>query len=131
MNASALIEVWREAYCSCYPDDFLSGFTMKQKGQLGRILKVVPSGRAGEVIDWTIRHWLEFVETVKTEKGFKTVPLKPALWFLEPNLAVAVNLVTQSASSVQPKAEPPKKVVIIKKSKPDKKDIAGLSDILD
>jgi hypothetical protein len=103
---------------------------LKQKGRLSHILKAIPDGQAIKVIDWTIRNWLEFVEAVKTEKGFKTVPAKPTLSFLQSNLAIAVNHATHVASSVQPQAEIVK-TVIIKKSKPVKKDIAGLSDILD
>ncbi len=131
VTVSTLIDVWQEAHSQCYPGTFGGAFTLKQKGQLAYMLKIIPKDRTVAVIDWTVRNWLAFIEVVKIEKGYKTVPAKPTLSFLQSNLAIAINHATHDASDTQPAEAVKPTIVIIKKSKPVKKDIAGWSDILD
>ena len=136
LTSHTIMSAWREAYAKCYPDEFQTPWTGKQYGQVNHLIKILPPAKVEPVavVVNSIEHWINFVIAVSNEMGYstKSLPRRPTLDFLLPNIAVAVNFMAQAAPPGGPStSNKPKPFVIVKKSKPAKTDIAGLSDILD
>jgi hypothetical protein len=65
-------------------------FTAKQRGQLKQFAKRCPEGKSAAVLEFTLRHWSTFIETVKAHAGLFKAPASPHVGFLLKYVGVAV-----------------------------------------
>lgn len=122
-SVSALEMKWKDTVSEVY-SCFVPQLTQKQLGQLKHFRDKCPAGRAEAVLEWAIRHWIEFVKAVETKVGLKTTPAEPRLDFLLLHAGIAINMGTVPKKPATVKQEAPvaqvpsKKVQLISQTQP-------------
>ena len=100
-----------------------------------KLLNRIPAGRGVDLIHLIVGNWIDFVDTVKTEKGwFKILPTYPTLGFLLINLETALDMMTKTSNPEELTPTQKKFLNPIKYSKKPqgpKPDIATWEDIID
>ena len=89
--AASLAERWRDVYLEVH-GGYVVPLTLKQKGQLKHFGKVCPPGKAADIVEYALRHWLIFTEAAESDAGAYNTPAKPSIDFLVKYVAVAVQI---------------------------------------
>lgn len=88
-TVTGLYKVWASEVPKHHSEiKFVAPFTMKQKGQMGRISKIWEK-QQGEILVCLIRHWLRFGRFVQEQVGGKNSPASPNLDYLAKHVALA------------------------------------------
>jgi len=67
-------------------------FTKKQLGQLKHFKDACPPGKSAMVLEWAVRHWIEFVKQVEQSSGYQKTPTIPDVGFLLHRTGIAVQM---------------------------------------
>ncbi len=86
----SLEKVWQAAFGDCYPGQFAALVPMHVK-QLYDFEVKCPAPYAGNVLDWSIRNWIEFTVRAKQETSAFDLPDLPDPPFLLKFMSSAVN----------------------------------------
>jgi hypothetical protein len=70
--------------------------------------KACPEGKAFAILEFNLRHWSTFIQTVKAHAGDHTVPVSPHVGFLLKHVALAVMDWQNEQAPVQTIAQAPK-----------------------
>lgn len=98
-----LAQIYRDAYAEAYPEEFLPPFSGKEMGQFKNLVKFVPPGEAGAIINFAVRNWYEVRCAAISNAGAFKVPAMPTLGFILSNSQSVVATYHESLKPVKAK----------------------------
>ena len=74
-----LDKVYRCAFHATYPECHLAPTTAKEMGQLKNFIERVPKGKASVIVEYVVRHWLEFRSYASAHQAAFNVATHPVI----------------------------------------------------
>lgn len=102
LTAKQLSYVWLETLAEVR-GGFIAPLRAKDYGQFKHVITRTPKGKAGEVVQYVLRNWIEFVKEVEAKAGVKSTPSEPNLDFLLKHIEIAANLLPSPKPQVKTK----------------------------
>lgn len=135
LTAKQLSYVWLETLAEVR-GGFIAPLTAKAYGQFKHVITRTPKGKAGEVVQYVLRNWIEFVKEVEAKAGAKSTPSEPNLDFLLKHIEIAANLYIAANKPVKHEAVQPAKsmpapvqLISLDDPKPEDKKPASLDEL--
>lgn len=104
-TVSGIVDVWHEVYAANF-DGMCPVFTLKAKGQLSALMKLMGHKQLTRVVKETLSNWTEFVKQVQSETGVQALPPKPSLAFLQKHVNVALAMLVVPETRKKPLPAP-------------------------
>lgn len=111
-SPKALSVLWRQRMATEY-GGFQKDLTAKEYGQLKKIVAHLGED-ARSVVDYALKHWLEFVAKAMANAGTSKAPERPDIGYLLLRLESAVQLIAKPAAVVAPTVQPSSQPAAVK-----------------